>query len=118
MNTYTFVKEGRDWYIDLPAYIEQGGSKGDLQMVEGADEMLEMMAEGKRSVVLTIDREPFSGADVLDLVEKCDPFVGGGYYRMHTYEGNPVMRTMWLCGVLEFVFGEIPSKIYVKREPR
>ncbi len=118
MNAYTFVKEGRDWYIDLPAYIEQGRSKGDLQMVEGADEMLEMMAEGKRSVVLTIDHKPFSGADVLDLVEKCDPYVGGGFYRMNTYEGSQVMRKMWLCGVIEFVFGEIPSQIYVKRKDK
>lgn len=47
MKEYKFIKEGRDWFIDLPEYIEGGGSKGDLQMVEGADKMLDMMAEEK-----------------------------------------------------------------------
>lgn len=116
MKTYTFNKEGRDWYIDLPEFIEQGGSKGDLQMVEGADTMLEIMSNSGSSVVLTIDRTPFNGADVLDLVERCDPYVGGGYYKLHKFEEKVFDKTMWLCGVTEFVFGDLPQKIFVKRE--
>src|SRR6187551_795017 len=99
MKTYKFIKTGRDWYIDLPEYIEQGGSIGDLQMVDGADKMLDMMAEGKNSVTLT---------------EKCDPYIGGGYYIMKQYEGQEINRTMWLCQVTEFVFGDIPPLIFVR----
>ena len=116
MKTYKFIKTGRDWYIDLPEYIEQGGSIGDLQMVDGADKMLDMMAEGKISVTLKIGREQFEGADVLTLTEKCDPYIGGGYYIMKQYEGQEINRTMWLCQVTEFVFGDLPPRIFVSRE--
>ncbi|MFL5730799.1 MAG: DUF6717 family protein [Cytophagaceae bacterium] len=116
MVTYTFIKEGSSWYIDLPEYIRQGGKKADLQMVEGADTMLELMAEGGRSLRVSIDRNLFDEADLLVLTQKCDPSIGGGYYRMKTYEGKDIHQTMWLCGVLDFVFGEIPEKIFVKKE--
>jgi hypothetical protein len=46
VQTYRFIKEGTEWYIDLPEYIENGGSKGDLQMVEGADTMLDIISAG------------------------------------------------------------------------
>jgi hypothetical protein len=37
---HRFVKEQSEWYIDLPEYLEAGGSKADLQMVSVADTML------------------------------------------------------------------------------
>jgi hypothetical protein len=116
MKTYKFIKTGQDWYIDLPEYIEQGGSAGDLQMIDGADKMLDMMAEGKNSVTLNIAREQFERSDILILTEKCDPYIGGGYYIMKQYEGQEINRTMWLCQVTEFVFGDIPPLIFVSRE--
>ena len=30
-------REDGGWYIDLPEYLEQGDSKGDLEMISGAD---------------------------------------------------------------------------------
>lgn len=116
MKIYRFIKSGADWYIDLPEFIEQGGSQGDLQMVEGADKMLDMMACNESTVTLSIAKEPFAGADMLELTEKCDPYMGGGYYKMPEYEGQKVNRTMWLCHVTEFVFGDIPQQIFVRRE--
>lgn len=50
MVQYKFLREGSAWYIDLPQYLEQGGTKGDLAMVAGADTMLDIMAEGNDSV--------------------------------------------------------------------
>ncbi len=44
MRQYKFIKTGKEWHVDLPEYIEQGGSVGDLQMVEGADAMLDFIA--------------------------------------------------------------------------
>jgi len=55
MNTYKFIKEGREWYIDLPEYLAGSGSKGDLQMVEGADSMLEIISGGAAEVSLLLD---------------------------------------------------------------
>ncbi|MGC4102867.1 DUF6717 family protein [Ferruginibacter sp.] len=115
MKAYTFIKTGNEWYIDLPEYIAQGGHKGDLQMVEGADTMLDLIAGNNNSVVLNIDAVQFEGADVLLLTEKCDPTIGGGYYFLQTFEGQEVNINMWLCGVTEFVFEEIPGRIFIKR---
>ena len=116
MNRYRFIKTGQDWYIDLPEFLEQGGSVDDLKMVAGADTMLNMMAESESTVVLHIAKEKFDGADTLRLTEKCDPYIGGGYYIMKQYEGQEINKTMWLCQVTEFVFGDIPFQIFVKRE--
>ena len=116
METYMFVKTGEDWFIDLPEYIEQGGAAGDLQMVDGADTMLNLMAERGTSVVLNISEEPFDGADVLVLTEKCAPSIGGGYYMMEKYNGKAINHRMWLCQVTEFVFGKLPERIFVKQE--
>ena len=116
MQTHAFIKEPAGWYIDLPEFIVQGGSKGDLQMVDGADSMLDMIAGGRDSVTLIIAEEPFDGADRMDLTEKCDPYIGGGYYLLRSWEGRPVMHTLWLCAVTEYVFGYLPEKIFIKRE--
>jgi hypothetical protein len=115
MKPYKFIKTGQEWYIDLPEFIEQGGSIGDLQMVDGADKLLDMMAENKDSIILYIDKNYFEGADLLTLTEKCDAYIGGGYYNMKKYEGQEINRNMWLCQVTEFVFGDIPLQIFVKK---
>jgi hypothetical protein len=116
MKPYKFVKSGNDWYIDLPEFLEQGGSIGDLQMIDGADKMLDIMAGNESSVILNIAREPFEGSDILVLTEKCDPYIGGGYYLMKYYEEKEINKSIWLCQVTEFVFGDIPEKIFVRRE--
>lgn len=116
MKPYKFIKTGQDWYIELPEFLEQGGSIGDLQMIDGADKMLDMMAGNKNSVIVYLAGEQFDGADLLTLTEKCDPYIGGGNYMMKYYEGQEINRSMWLCQVTEFVFGGIPQQIFVKRE--
>jgi hypothetical protein len=116
MTTHRFIKNEQGWFIDLPEYIEQGGTMADLQMVEGADTMLDLIAGKEKSVTLSIDRELFDNADILNLTERCDPYVGGGYYLMPVFEGEEINKTMWLCSVTEFVFGDIPEQIFIKRE--
>jgi hypothetical protein len=114
MKVHRFNKEGPAWYIDLPEYLAGGGAKGDLQMVDGADTMLDLISKGKNSVVLQIDTEPFEGADMLVLTEKCTPGIGGAYYFMASFEDRKVDQRMWLCRVTEFVFGGLPEKIFVR----
>lgn len=44
----TITREiGRKWYLDFPSWT---GSKDDLEMVRGADKMLDIMAKGKDRV--------------------------------------------------------------------
>jgi 2C-methyl-D-erythritol 2,4-cyclodiphosphate synthase len=116
MQTHKFYKEDYGgWYIDLPQYLEAGGSKADLAMVAGADTMLDIVAEGNNRVAITMATEPFEGADKVQLLKLCEPSVGGGYYLMSVFEGRAVNQEMWLCGVTEFVFGTMPEEIYLKR---
>jgi hypothetical protein len=115
MNMYKFIREGQEWYIDLPEYLVGGGSKGDLQMVQGADSMLDMISGGVAEVSLLLDRVYFSGSDKLVLTERCDPYIGGGYYYLQTFEGKEINKTMWLCAVTEYVFGDLPEEIFIKR---
>ena len=115
MQQHRFVREGTEWYIDLPAYLEGGGQKADLQMVAGADDMLSLIASTDSEVELQIDTQPFNGADELVLTERCDAVLGGGYYHLKTFEGREVAQDMWLCEVTRFVFNDIPPLIFVKR---
>lgn len=116
MHTHTFTKELSGWYIELPDYIAQGGSKADLQMVDGADTMLDIMAEGNRSVTLSFDDTDFEGADKIELLEECDPSIGGGTYIMKEWNGKTYNQQMWLCAVTEFVFEYLPEVIFGKKE--
>ena len=115
MKQHRFYREYNGWYIDLPEYLEQGGSQGDLAMVSGADTMLDIVAGNEGSITMQIDTLPFEGSDELTLMEICDPVMGGGYYLMKEFEGKEVNQQMWLCSVTEFVFGYLPERIYVKK---
>jgi len=116
MTTYRFYKNETGWFVDLPEYIEKGGTIDNLEMVEGADTMLDIMGEGKREVILSIATTNFENSDPLVLKEKADQLKGGAYYFMKAFEGKEINLTMWLCGVIEFVFGGIPANIFVRRE--
>ena len=75
-----------------------------------------MIAWNESEVTLNISKEYFEGAETLTLIEKCDSYIGGGYYFMMNYEGQEINQRMWLCQVTEFVFGEIPLQIFVKKQ--
>jgi len=58
-HTFDFYKDNTGWYIDFPAFIEQGlGTKGDLAMVSGADAMLEYLGQGNERVHLGNKQTP------------------------------------------------------------
>ena len=115
MQQHRFIHEGTEWYIDLPGYLAQGGSKADLQMVSGADTMLGLIAGAGAEVSLQLDTSPFAGADELILTERCDPVLGGGYYHLKSFESKTLGQDMWLCEVIRFVFDDIPPAIFIKR---
>lgn len=115
MKQHHFVREDGRWYIDLPEFLAQGGDKADLEMISGADTMLNIIAGEKDKATLQIDIEPFESANELLLTELCDPILGGGYYHINQFENKEVNQDLWLCDVTRFVFGDIPKKIYVKR---
>ena len=114
MKKYRFYKEqDGSWFIDLPEWT---GSKSDLQMVAGADTMLDYMAEGNNEVSAYISEEEFEGADVLVLKCKAEDIGSGAYYSMQNYKGIEFGLDVWLCDVTLFVFnGIFPEKIFIQR---
>jgi len=107
---FEFYKEDGRWYIDLP---EWEGSKDDLEMVLGADALLECLAHKtmdgadyyERTPVLFGD-EPFNHADKLVYLEDESE---AGWYRNTAFFGP---EKIWLCEVTKFVFGDYPKVIY------
>ena len=57
-----FNKEADRWYIDLPDWT---GTKGELEMVAGADTLLDELDLDKDNVVnLTVSTKMFEGASI------------------------------------------------------
>lgn len=107
----TFNKEGNgNWYVVLP---EWPGKKEDLQMVCGADAMLEFLAEGNNQVKCSIATDAFAGADVLEFVRPATELENGSFYFLKTLRGIEINLEVWLCDVTKFVFGNFPKQIYI-----
>ena len=115
IHTYRFYKDdSARWYVDIP---EWQGTRADLEMVEGADAMLEYIGLGKAEVVLSLAEEPFLGASELKLIRDCKDDLGGGIYLLENYDGDTIEQQMWLCEVTNWVFGKLPYIIYFRKEP-
>jgi hypothetical protein len=97
------------WYIDLPGWT---GNKADLMMVSGADTLLDLLAENKRSVVLLASLEQFANAFVLSLA-RLGESEGGGHYFIAALGDKIINLEVWLCDVTRFVFGFIPGHIFL-----
>jgi hypothetical protein len=110
MRHLRFYKETHRWYVDLPEWT---GSKSDLEMVSGADSMLDMMAEGKAEVHLTASEFHFIGSDKLIFKKKADDIGNGAYYFMEKYRGIKLDLNIWLCDVTVTALGGFPEKIYI-----
>lgn len=107
-----FYKEADErWYVNLP---EWEGSKAELEMVAGADTMLNYMAEGNDQVSLFMSEEYFEGADKLKFIRLATEIGDGAHYKMKSYVGIEFNLDVWLCGVTTFVFnGRYPTCIYI-----
>ena len=119
-----FYKENAIWYIDLPEFLEQGlGSKANLMMVDGSDDLLDILSKNGREVTVEFSHLPFEGATHTlhaqqigsnqSLLSKIGhALVSYGMY--YTVSELNDMR-IWLCPVTEYVFGgSYPREIFVK----
>jgi hypothetical protein len=101
MKYFDFYKEssGR-WYIDLP---DSPFVKSDLEMVEGADTLLELLAQGEARVTVVFSITPFPESNQLTMYREGD-FEGGGYYHLRSITGLDYTLSVWLCDVTKYVF--------------
>jgi len=108
-----YKNSSNEWYIDLP---EWKGDASELQMVEGADKMLDMVSGSRKGCELQFADEKFEGAQLLTLIHVREPNLGGGGdYLLETYNDQPIGQKIWLCAVTEFVFKSLPQKIWFKK---
>jgi hypothetical protein len=99
------------WYIDLP---EWQGPRANLEMVMGADVMLDVLSSGNERVNVTFSNHATSEFDAeLKLTH-----LSNGDYTVTdlTNQYTSVPDQIWLCGVTQFVFqSDYPQEIYLKR---
>jgi len=110
---FRFYKyENSEWYIDLP---EWSVSKAELEMVHGADTMLDMVSGYSNECYLKFSDQPFNGAEVLQLEHaRIQNYGGGGDYTLEKYQLETINHNMWLCEVMRHVFNGLPNSIYFK----
>lgn len=119
-----FYREGiNNWYIDLPEYIEKGGSKSALAMVAGADDLLSELSGGRPTVSINIcsiskEREYAEDGHILLKRQISIPIinlVSGATYNIESGIPGILTKLIWLCPVTLFVFGgKYPKRILCK----
>lgn len=105
-------EEDGKWYIDIPSWK---GAHSALQMVAGADDMLDLIGNGAPYVKLQVIKSN-KEIDSIEAEMLCDrmehSMTGGATYRVFNKEG---IDEMWLCPVTLFVLGEYPKHIYISK---
>ena len=100
-------EDGR-WFVILP---EWDGDQEDLEMVEGADKMLDSLTTDGMYSSLGISLEGPEDEDYFTLdIEAHDE--DGAFYNVigcDNFEG-----TIWLCNVMHFVFGEHLDRLFCR----
>lgn len=112
-----FYKEDKKWYIDYPEWT---GEKWELEMVFGADTFLDIVAGPNDECYIQISSEPFVAdtepikTNAYPLVKIEDtPSIGGAKYLLKDWYGTEYNHEIWLCHVVEHIFGEMPEIIYI-----
>ena len=100
-------EDGR-WFVILP---EWDGDQEDLEMVEGANKMLDSLTTDGMYSSLDISMEDPEDEDNFTLdIEAHDE--DGAFYNVigcDKFEG-----TIWLCNVVHFVFGDHPDRLFCR----
>lgn len=97
------------WFVDLPSYIESGGDREDLEMVMGADLMLDrFLRDGENSVSLDVSTDMIEYHNTL---EKMPIETNSGAYYLWSSGTRPRV-IIWLCDVVKFLFPDFPETIY------
>jgi len=105
MREFKFEKEEYNkWFVILP---EWKGEKSELEMVCGADTMLDILSQGDSEVYITISESEMENTKFTLTFQKEE--ADGGLYimksDMHEFE-------VWLCHVVKFIYGYLPEILY------
>ena len=116
------------WYYDFPHW---GFNKNNLEMVAGADTLLDYYADGQNQVTLEIyvskelkwkhscnpEFDTYKGEDLFKNTKFWDRIqLGRGYAGTNYNRDNAIVtNTFWICPVTLFVLGRYPNFIYVRK---
>lgn len=93
------------WYIVLPKWE---GSKEDLEMVCGADTLLDILSQGENLVYITVSESQYEGYKYMLAFNKEE--AGGVWYDLVSLDFS---FEVWLCSVTKSIFGDrFPEKLY------
>ena len=109
MKTLRFIKLSDRWFIDIP-WI---GDINDLQMVDGAADLLDEWSNGEIVTHLTIATSKIKGLNRIPIItlEKSDEDNFGANYIVYSEFST---KLIWLCPVTKEVFNdEYPNEIYI-----
>ncbi len=109
MKKLSFSKEEGSWYINLKFWP---GPKSALQMVQGADRLLDKLSKQSHYVKLEVYETPQSDAIKATLILP-NKLSNGGNYKIEGPKDYP--KKMWLCNVTRYVYlGRMPKELYIK----
>lgn len=114
-----FFNNGR-WYYHFPEYINNGGEYCDLEMVAGADVMLDILSECGEDYECYISENWMKdwdaclirvSTDVSPLEGSWSKSLGANYHILYS---NEMVGKGWLCEVTHIVFGKFPDTLFIK----
>lgn len=112
--TLTFVQDPDDrWYIDMP----WDGSRANLEMVAGADDMLSHLDTDdchRVTIHVVPSEEPKQVADHFELRQIDKSLLGGSHYDSTSVPGFRIPR-IWICPVTLCVLGRYPKYLYIQK---
>ncbi len=106
-----FIREadGR-WYADIKHWPKRFHS--NLEMVAGADDMLEALDRGDGYVKVEVALNPENKSDWFKMIKVSQTYLGATYTVLYCdrYKGKA-----WLCNVGKFVMGKHPDALFVRQ---
>ena len=109
MKKLSFKKESGNWYIKLKFWL---GPKSALEMVQGADKLLDKLSHQCNAVKLKVYKKPQDDSIKVCLITP-NKLSNGGNYKIEGPQG--FHKKMWLCNVTRFVYlGRMPKELYIK----
>ena len=114
MRYFEFVKLSNRWFVDVP----YDGCVSDLEMVDGADNFLEIYSNGNRVVNVYLSETAKNYSDIGSEID-CEYYAtfvkkeqdkNGTTYEVKSslYNGD-----VWLCPVFNLLIGESPDIMVV-----
>jgi len=99
--------DGR-WYAVVPDWE---GDRSALEMVMGADTMLDILAQGEPKITVFMSTEPFDNYQMKLTFDREE--ADGAWYKIQN--GITIsLEEVWLCSVTKFVFGSYPKTLYLR----